>query len=129
MRNLEIAYILAVFEASQLLWLRHIAFLHFQMCFPLLSSPLLFSPFFFFFEYALISHNRLMNAAYNIIIHRNESATLCHKGALDVLKYLTSDGKSPSNQIGIAVYVTLLSDLQYLIRSQSPLIFFLLLRI
>lgn len=70
-----------------------------------------------------------MNAAYNIIIHRNESATLCHKGALDVLKYLTSDGKSPSNQIGIAVYVTLLSDLQYLIRSQSPLIFFLLLRI
>lgn len=69
MRNMEIAYIVALLQASKLLWLRHIAFLHFQVCFPLLPSLL---PF--FFDYELL-YNKQTNAAYNIIIHRNESAS------------------------------------------------------
>ena len=57
MRNLEIAYILAVLQASQLFWLRHIDFLYFQICFPLPSSLFFLS----FFDYELMSHNRLMS--------------------------------------------------------------------
>lgn len=49
----------------------------------LLSSPLLsFLPFFFWLWI-------------NVTQQADESATLCHEGTLDVLKYLTSYGKSP----------------------------------
>ena len=84
MRNLEIAYILAVPQGSQLPWFSHITFLHLQICFPLISS-FLFS-FFFSFSNKNYYHKQADEYSLQHVIHRRELASLCHEGALDILK-------------------------------------------
>lgn len=94
---------------------------------PLVSSSLL--SFFPFFEYELMSPNRLTSAvslsSFTEMSQHLSQATLCQEEVLDALKYLTfSYGKGPLQSNRTTVYVTLLSHLQYLIRSQGPLAFF-----
>ena len=62
----------------------------------LLSSHLLFSLLFFFsFSNKNQYHKQADEYSLQHVIHRNELASLCHEGALDIQKYLTSDGKCP----------------------------------